>query len=464
MANKKKAALSKGSRKIDESDFLHNEIVELEKKHSIISGMGHFPRVSSGILVYDVIFGGGLVPGMITLAGDEGSAKSTTMLHVADSFRHNVKYNFFFDAENAVEPVYTSNIMDIDAIEDAFIMPGYKGSRKGRIYYYDNNVIEKVFEYMQSFLNLLPDRVYRPDIDGGAWFSVFGRKDRDKQLMERAGLVPDKTLFQDSGQYWCRLGDGENLIQAGFFVDSWANMVTEDVDEEADEGNSLGLEARTYAKFIKRVRGKMRKKAAVLCGVNQIRKKIMAQKWEQQWYETSGEALKFASDIRCKLTPRRSPDGWEELEPSIFKKGVNDEYMYKHIMNIKNKTAVPKRQGWMRVWTSDHEGQGRGVDKVFDTFQYLQMTGQLARAAGKIKLNLAGHKSGEIVMQYPDFKVLLLSEIYGLKKLAAKKLAGNEGLMKLKIRAHCENQIKTKKFNDLLINSQVKDTDKDEEA
>ncbi|MGG2343672.1 hypothetical protein ACQUZQ_21530, partial [Aeromonas veronii] len=38
----------------------------------------------------------------------------------------------------------------------------------------------------------------------------------------------------------------------------------------------------------------------------------------------------------------------------------------------------PGRKAWFRIWVSDAEGNGCGLDPFFDTIMYLKETGQLA--------------------------------------------------------------------------------------
>jgi len=129
-------------------------------------------------------------------------------------------------------------------------------------------------------------------------------------------------------------------------------------------------------------------------------------------YEPNGEALKFASGVRVKMTPRVIPPwfdssakGMYQEEPSID--GGTDTYRFVHARTHKNKLASANQETWLRIWTEDTRKRGRGFDQVFDSYQYLRMTGQVTGTRKKFKLLVPGfEKAG--TFDWMSFKTLLL--------------------------------------------------------
>lgn len=63
--------------------FYSKALDKVEKETRIYSNNVTFvDRLSSGILVYDWVNGGGILPGMCSIAGPEASGKTTTEYHV----------------------------------------------------------------------------------------------------------------------------------------------------------------------------------------------------------------------------------------------------------------------------------------------------------------------------------------------------------------------------------------------
>ena len=67
---------------------------------------------------------------------------------------------------------------------------------------------------------------------------------------------------------------------------------------------------------------------------------------------------------------------------------------------------MPHKQAWVRWWFDSNGAPGPGIDPVFDTFQYLKMTGQLSKAGVKFQIELPGH---EAEVNTAEFKALVLN-------------------------------------------------------
>ncbi len=156
-------------------------------------------------------------------------------------------------------------------------------------------------------------------------------------------------------------------------------------------------------------------------------------------YEPGGEALKFYSDCRIRLASRalsavvNGGKGYEETEDSYNGEG-EDTYRYVHARAIKNKLSVPNLECFLRIWITDADGAAMGIDPVFDTFQYLEMTGQISGPRKKMVLKLRKHD--EVTLDWGQLKTLVL----GSRKEVA-KVCDKIGLEKMFIREFCRKQL-----------------------
>ena len=149
-------------------------------------------------------------------------------------------------------------------------------------------------------------------------------------------------------------------------------------------------EAQAFSNQLKRVSARLSSTGTILLGTNQLRTIPGQNIRGTRNYEPGGDALKFYSHQRARLTSRVSgfTSGLSErdkdgsgffLEPSVFGAGLTDQYMFKSIKNTKNKPGNPNRQGWIRVWVGDHTGKPRGIDPFYDVYMYLLATKQLKK-------------------------------------------------------------------------------------
>lgn len=447
------------------SEAYASDIDAIEKTKQITTGLNENYFMSTGMLVSDLVMTGGVSSGMYSVSGPEQSAKSTESMEILGSaIKDDVPFIFEFDAEGSIDPDYTPRILGIENLNEILGVRNPKTNKwiiKPRIRYYTTSVLETVFETIQHHLNILPDKIYLNEKD--QWYLVFRRKktqiSKMKELQKLGLNNHDKNLYTQTGMYWCPVPDNDPNFQAMYIIDSLPSLLPENIDEEKDKGNAMSVEAREFAKYLKRVVGKLRKKHAVLFCVNQLREKPMA--YGNPWYEPCGNAIKFYSSVRNQMWHRAVsgvPGSWSQKEKSIFNSKAEDCYDYKLMRNIKNKKGTPYLEGWFRVWTRDHEGKGRGFDKVFDTYQYLSMTGQILPGKKKNLFKLP-FKRTNFEMDFMTFKLLILAEITKDKNLIkkAKLLLNTKKLPN--IREWCFRQIKDKEAFKLLFNKMNKGSD-----
>jgi hypothetical protein len=76
---------------------------DIEKKIGNSQGDMHNFRLSTGVLVVDLIMAGGLVPGMTTIAGEEQSGKSTLLMATLHSaLQSKIPIIHYLDCENCL--------------------------------------------------------------------------------------------------------------------------------------------------------------------------------------------------------------------------------------------------------------------------------------------------------------------------------------------------------------------------
>lgn len=440
--------------KADFTDFYAGVMDEIEARQGGSSGLDDaMPEISSGMLAYDTVMGMGIRPAWYTTFGPEQSAKTTGALTiVAHAIRQGVPVINLSDYEGSTANArgYVSSIFQGSGLklsmEEIFGRRGKDGKwiTPPRVRYHAETVAERFFDRLHNVLKELPDKKKF----GDKWYLIFPDDKKHAYLKDRA--VEGMAKKYGRGIY-IEAEDGK--LQAIFVVDSYPAMNPEANDEE-DDNNSLALQARMFSKQFPRVKGRLAPKMVAVIGVNQLRQAPMV-RYGPPDYEPGGQALRFNSDVRVRHTPRAisgvniSPkpkpdkeDSGTEREPSVEFEGGSDIYRYVQIKGDKNKLWTPKRKAWIRIWQEDGSGKARGLDPVFDVWQYLVTTGQASGKNKKVlKFNLAGLGEGRKTITWVELKLWILgkkddkvavSKKLGyppmdLKKFCFKQMASGDG-------------------------------------
>lgn len=451
-----------------------NTMDAIEKELQLTSGATTETKLSTGLLVMDLVNDGGLPAGLIITSGPEASGKSTNGWHAIANAVKSVPLILMYNSENALDQNYITRICRKKNISELFGTKDSKGKyiTIPKIRYYTSNVLETVFESIQSAMRELPDKVYLRERD--EWFLVFKRKKEDiakmKLMQEKAGLAKhDKELYTQTGKYYCSVGSDDSF-QAMVLIDSVVALLPENVDEGSSAGNQMALDAGMLSKYLKRVKGRTQSKRVILYFINQIRLNP-GQRFGNPEYEPGGQALKFYSDIRNQLRARANPPpGFSVEEKSVFNPKKKDVYDYKIVKITKNKYGPMLLDGdvWMRVWKSDHKKVGHGFCPVFDTYQYLAHTNQIERIIKK-----KGTKSKEdskekqfkvallpdIVFTWTTFKLLILAEYFADSSLQKEALATLKIKKLPNLRNKCAKQVKTGEYKNLIVSHVESDAD-----
>lgn len=441
----KKDKTPKGSLKMDYGS-IYNETMDVIARRQGVesSNLDAGPPISSGMLCTDLQLGGGIRAGMYTSAGDEQSAKTTSVLVMMANFiKAEIPLIEFFDYEGSTKNSkgYVRSIVRGAGIKITMDELFGKKNDDGkwiirpRVRYHAESVGEKFYDYLSEVLRSLPDKKFI----NKKWWLIFEETKVNKAKYEE---YADKTMPKKYGKgLWIEAPDDK--LQAVFFVDSYPAMNSTANDEE-DVNNGLALQARMHSKHLPRVKGRLAEKMVALIGVNQIRDVPMAM-FGPKVQEPGGKALRFNSDVRIRNTPRGSGQPlwpknfnkqFEEVEKSVEEPGSLDRYRYINTKAIKNKLWTPGRQAWMRIWIEDGTGVARGFDPFWDTMYYLKQTGQLIGKGRKsLSLKLEGIGTGKGI-EWSDYKLWVLGDKEQMIAICKKA-----GFKPMSLRAFCFRQM-----------------------
>ncbi len=408
MATKKKPVKKnkKGSKQPPLSDYLHDIDIDSHidgicKKLDltpVFLKRGSYVKdaISTGILTYDLITGGGNAPGRwTTLFGPEGGGKSTFSVFAITYATSNKIRCHFFDHEGSLDPEYSER-MGLD-IDKTMGMKNEKGVWEINpwLRYYQPDTGHMTFRYIRRVLKTLPDKIYT----GGEWWLIFNKKTWEDKL-KKMDLKPKKK----DGALWLKSPDG-GKVQAVFFIDSLASMLAEARDED-DTKSPMAQNARMFSEYMPLVKAQLAKKRCSVISTNQVRNTIGG--YGNPETEPGGFAPKHYSDMRCRVSAVSVIGGKGPIEEESCWDGKGkDRYKYIKMNTIKNKSFSPFRKSHLRIWFEEKGRPGRGIDPVYDTYQYLMETGQCEANRGRYKILLKGFDGKSFT--WKEFKYLILN-------------------------------------------------------
>ena len=429
----------------DYNSLLVESIDEISRRQGFDSdALEDTAPMSTGLLMLDLLYGGGIRPAWYTHFGPEQSAKTTGVLSiVASAIKQGVPMIAFCDYEGSTKnsKPYVANILKTMGVDKTIGQVfGTKDPTTGAwsippiIRYRAETRGEAFFDWLSEVLRVLPDKKKV----NGKWWLVF---EDNKVNKVKVGEYANREMAKKYGSgLWVEAQDGK--LQAIVCVDSYPAMNPTSNDEEETD-NSLALQARMFSKQLPRVKGRLAPKMVAVIGTNQLRANPMDRYHPE--VEPGGTALKFNSDVRCKFTPRASgmplwptfnSENKYEEEPSIEGQGT-DKYRYIQLHTKKNKLWTPNRKAWIRIWAEDYKAEGRGFDPVFDTACYLYYTGQLiGRGRKSMKLTF---KDQTVAIKWQQLKKWVLGD-----RTAMKEVCTELGFAKpFSIRRECFKQMES---------------------
>lgn len=345
---------------------------------------------TTGSLEIDRILGGGIPPGRIVgIAGPEHTGKSLIATQIAAEQLKLGRIASYLDAEGGNDPLFLkARGIDFDKYRGQRDKNGnLKTGQRDTLLYYQPETGEQVNHYMWNVMASLPEN-----------------------------RQPEFPIVI-------------------FLLDSVVALVSSAVAEDLDS-NRMAMHAKMYSEILPTVVSQLSRTGCTFVYTNQLRQKP-AQMFGDPSYEPCGDALKFYSSIRLRLSsskPKLIEDKdhpfvtgfiadakpkqggvWEE--PHFNENGEEvglDRYIYTAIRTVKNKVYTPQKVCWMRVHFEEAGGTGRGLDPVFDLFTFLNNMGVLEKTKEGFKVIQNQWKLAEIgvpeLIVYKDFKRLVMAD------------------------------------------------------
>lgn len=388
--------------------------------------------ISTGMLSTDLLLGnGGWLPGWHTSLGFEQSAKTTdAIMTLVEAIKLNVPMIQVWDFERSFDSRYAVNMWNNDGTltKESFGIRDADGSWKvkPKVPSYIVDTGEEFFDAVHHTLKRLPKK----QKIGQKWYLIFKKDKASKAIV---GDNYDQKIYRTMDVYAVEVPDGRP--QGFILLDSYPTMNPSLLD--GDEGNKrMAATASMFSDNMKRIKSLLGSRKVVLLGINQLRLRPGISFGNPE-YEPGGEALKINTEIRIKHFPHDAPpqqfrvvgerDGINMIEPAWDKNGT-DTYKYIKLTTQKNKVGgAPKGSSiYQRVWVSDSKGIARGLDPVFDCWQFLQLLGMIKGNMKKFDFEPNWIKNCKVKkMTFLDFKILILGD-KDAKQKTCRKLGINE--------------------------------------
>lgn len=403
--------------------------------------------ISSGSLALDLgILHGGYYPGRAyDFVGPESSGKSTSGNMVLGQALTSVPRHLvgiYFDYEGSLDTTWFMNIAGLPNTNPEEIFG--KRDKKGnwiicpRIRLYKPSFGEQALLLSIKHLNSLPDKgMYRDEwwytwspVDSKTKKKTGGLTATDiSEMLTKRGLEWDKDFYKKNGIFGVRIPENYGGCEGIIFVDSWASMTPRQTAE--DDSAAMAQQGRMFGKYINQIKTLISNKGWICVGINQVRKNPNV-RFGLNEYFPGGEALKHFCDCRNRYGAVSSPNS-KMIE--VENDGL-DEYRYFKVRNRKNKISTPFGEIAGRWWTKRNGETGCGIDPVYDTIKYLEMTGQIERGRKGFRIALqdnskAAGKLNDLIFPYPALKEMILN----------KQVDTGKNTVSFDLRKHCRKQM-----------------------
>lgn len=383
------------------SSYLHKVLKEQEKEGrlSLTQNTTAFP-LSTGQLALDYFYNGGILPRFYTFAGPEQSGKSLCVSTIlAAAYKQGVDALIYFDAEETLNNETLQTLFNIENVDD--LITAQKQGKEivaPKLHIIKGNSLEGIMDATTAIIDSLPDKIYNDEEH--AWFFKFKKSDKNsKTIMETLQLTIDDKVTKKYGCdtfIFCKDPKSKpntSGLQAIIVIDSLA-MLQADAEKEDGPTQQMALEARRFAKHLKRFAGNLNQKQVAVLTTNHVRDNPNAMFGPKE-YEPGGSSIKYAASVQTRINSiSSSTAGWGGNGPvfeedSVLAGDLKDRYQFKRFKLIKDKVGGGVNQTVLqRVWLEDSEGRSWGFDPVLDTLEYLIKTNQLTENRGRYKINI----------------------------------------------------------------------------
>ena len=339
--------------------------------------------VSTGVLCFDLMMGGGYAPGRFTyFYGASGTCKSTTLFQSLRETLQQKIQAMIFDHEGSVDPKYLENLGV--RLEDVC---GYRNKRgewekTRQLYYASPNTGDDTFQFMHQILDSLPDKIKMTTDSGDSHYFLINP---DYDIKQHTWSNITKGL-KDKVKDRPAIVEVEDFCpQFVFMVDSLRAMISKALDEAQDKGKDKNKDvmadlARSLSKYFRLIKGRLHAKHCILVATNHITINPMA-KFGNPEVEPGGNAVQFYPDCKIRLHVNRAES--KVLEETHSSGDGMDRYLIGTASIKKNKAGSSFRKMDFRLWLDERGDPGRGIDPVWDMYTFLESTGMLIQSEGK---------------------------------------------------------------------------------
>lgn len=329
---------------------------------------------TSGALTFDLIFGGGWpIGGWVSIMGPAMSGK-TTIVVTAIAVAQRLKVpQIVFDHEGSQDPLYGKKIGAI-----------FKKKGAG-------------FHYIQ--------------VETGQDTYRFVRR-----MLKKFPVLTTEQLR--------KLRHPVCII----IVDSLASMLPDAIADN-DENTQPARQAAMHSQYLPLVKKLLQKTGCTLLATNQLRLNPL-QRFGNPEVEPGGNAVQFYPDMRIRVSKHAPPKQKGEDEGAAADSGGKklykqwteevalqgdgiDQFIWVSVRTLKNKHFAPFQDAQFRI------NIGKGLDPIYDGYEYLRLTGQLVtRGGGRYDVLLPGWEkeklTWETLSRYvvtPEFRAACRAQI-----------------------------------------------------
>lgn len=371
--------------------------------------------LSTDTLTFDLLLGGGIMPGrFLYYYGPTGSCK-TTLLYQAlkDPIKRGIICDYL-DYEASLDVEYVEALgLDWEHLQGFRNKKGV-WERRPQLYYSTPQVLEDGFDHIRSLLLALPFKIMMEDDNGPRYFRI-----RSTYAWTRSWPSINKGLAS---------GDVEEVDDASpqmvIGIDSIAAM-TPKVQADNFDNEQPGILAAALHKRFRSIKSLLGDKMVNLMATNHMNTNPMARFCSPET-EPGGNAVKYYPDYRVNLNVRHTN---KAMVDQIHVSGFGyDRYLPGRAKIDKNKNGTAHRTMDFMVWVNEQGDRGHGICPVFDTYNYLVETKQLeVLKDGSYKMLVQGFD--ESPLTYAEFKKFVLADERYLKLRAAltEQLASGKG-------------------------------------
>jgi RecA/RadA recombinase len=203
-------------------------------------------------------------------------------------------------------------------------------------------------------------------------FRYYDKMTCGEQMFRHARRILDRMPEAPKGK-----------VQLAFFHDSLPATPSEQKLQD-DEKDPTAVMARMYSQWLPTIKSAVAAKSAIWIDTNQLRTNPRTSGYGNPEYEMCGDAVKTMSDVRVKAKKtiptlhRGKPENKTYIEVEDCWDGIgSDKYNFANLYVVKNKAFSPNRGCTLRIWFEEAGQPGRGIDPLYDVYEYLRLTGQI---------------------------------------------------------------------------------------